>query len=192
MLAPLHQTLDVLATQGGVLSGTLSSLEPTIEQLQTILEELNSCMAATRDALTATADSLRQVTDRVSKVADEISALRSADSYALYTEFLTDRGLNAEVAAEFISSPVKLTTKSLFPVKNYGSAMTPFYTNLAIWVSGIVLIAIFKLEADRDEKLRVFTPTQGYFGRWLLFITVGLVQALIICLGDIFLLKTQC
>ena len=103
-------------------------------------------MAATRDALTATADSLQQVTDRVSKVADEISALRSADSYALYTEFLTDRGLNAEVAAEFISSPVKLTTKSLFPVKNYGSAMTPFYTNLAIWVSGIVLIAIFKLE----------------------------------------------
>ena len=192
MIAPLHQTLDVLATQGGVLSGTLSSLEPTIEQLQTILEELNSCMAATRDALTATADSLRQVTDRVSKVADEISALRSADSYALYTEFLTDRGLNAEVAAEFISSPVKLTTKSLFPVKNYGSAMTPFYTNLAIWVSGIVLIAIFKLEADRDEKLRAFTPTQGYFGRWLLFITVGLVQALIICLGDIFLLKTQC
>lgn len=70
--------------------------------------------------------------------------------------------------------------------------MTPFYTNLAIWVSGIVLIAIFKLEADRNEKLRIFTPTQGYFGRWLLFITVGLVQALIICLGDIFLLKTQC
>ena len=54
------------------------------------------------------------------------------------------------------------------------------------------MIAIFKMEVDRDEKLKKFTPTQAYFGRWLLFITVGLVQALIICLGNLFLLKTQC
>ena len=67
-----------------------------------------------------------------------------------------------------------------------------FYTNLAIWVGGIVLIAIFKMEVDKDEKIKSFTVTQGYFGRWLLYITTGLIQALIICLGDIYLLKIQC
>ena len=188
----LNRTLDVLAIQGGTLSGILSSMEPTMVQLRTILDELDNCVDETRNALTATASALKRVSSRVDHVADEISALRSADSYSAYEEFLQDRGLNAKVVADFISSPVQLTTVSLFPVKNYGSAMTPFYTNLAIWVSGIVLIAIFKLEVDRDKKLKKITPTQAYFGRWLLFIAVGLIQAVIICLGDIFLLKTQC
>ena len=188
----LNRTLDVLSIQGGTLSGILSSMEPTMVQLRTILDELDNCVDETRNALTATASALKRVSGRVDHVADEISALRSADSYSAYEEFLQDRGLNAKVVADFISSPVQLTTVSLFPVKNYGSAMTPFYTNLAIWVSGIVLIAIFKLEVDRDKKLKKITPTQAYFGRWLLFIAVGLIQAVIICLGDIFLLKTQC
>ena len=188
----LQQTLDVLAIQGGTLSGTLSSMEPTILQLQTILDELDNCVVQTQKALAAASSALKRVSGRVDHVADEISALRSADSYGAYEAFLQERGLNAKVVADFISSPVELTTVSLFPVKNYGSAMTPFYTNLAIWVSGIVLIAIFKLEVDRDKKLKKITPTQAYFGRWLLFAAVGLIQALIICLGDIFLLRTQC
>ena len=33
---------------------------------------------------------------------------------------------------------------------------------------------------------------QAYFGRWLLFVAVGLVQGLIVCVGDILLLKVQC
>ena len=192
MFPPLNRALDVLAVQGGTLSGVLSSMEPTLSQMQTILGELDSCINATQAALGTTAAALQRVTKRVAQAADEISALRSADAYRAYTDFLQARGLHANVIADFISSPVELTTKSLFPVKNYGSAMTPFYTNLAIWVSGIVLIAIFKLEVDRDKRVRNFTPTQAYFGRWMLFIMVGLVQALIICLGDIFLLKAQC
>ena len=88
-----------------------------------------------------------------------------------------------------MSSPVKLKTETFYSVENYGTAMTPFYTNLAIWVGGIVLIAIFKMEVDKSEKIKNFTPTQAYFGRWMLFILVGFVQALIICLGDIFILK---
>lgn len=50
------------------------------------------------------------------------------------------------------------------------------------------------MEVDQDERLRRrnLTATQAYFGRWLLFVTVGLVQALIICVGDVCLLGTQC
>ena len=188
----VNATLDTLAVQGGTLSGILTGMEPTIRQLQSVLAGLDNCVSETRGALKTTSGAITKVATKLSGVADEISALKSADAYSEYRKFVKDRGLNSQVVADFISSPVQLTTVSLFPVKNYGSAMTPFYTNLAIWVSGIVLIAIFKMEVDRDEKLKKFTPTQAYFGRWLLFITVGLVQALIICLGNLFLLKTQC
>ena len=58
--------------------------------------------------------------------------------------------------------------------------MTPFYTNLAIWVGGIVLIAIFKLEVDKDSSMLRYSSASLYFGRWLLYITVGMVQGFIV------------
>ena len=90
-----------------------------------------------------------------------------------------------------MSSPVEITTETYYPVKNYGSSMTPFYTNLAIWVGGIVLIAILKMEVDRDESMRGYSSASFYFGRWLLYVTLAMIQGFIVCLGDIFLPGVQ-
>ena len=54
-----------------------------------------------------------------------------------------------------------------------------------------MLVAIYKLEVDRDEKIRKYTPRQGYMGRWLLFVTVGFLQAIIATIGDL-ALGIQC
>jgi len=100
-------------------------------------------------------------------------------------------GLDASEVGSFVGEPVHLDEQVLYPVKNYGSAVTPFYTNLALWVGGFVLVAIYKLEVDRDEKIRMYTPRQGYMGRWLLFVTVGFLQAIIATIGDL-ALGIQC
>ena len=60
-----------------------------------------------------------------------------------------------------MGTPVKLSTKSVYPMDNYGSAVTPFYTNLALWVGGFVLIAIYKLEVDRERLNRRLSPASG-------------------------------
>jgi putative membrane protein len=77
-------------------------------------------------------------------------------------------------------------------VENYGTGMTPFYTNLALWVGGLILVSILKQEVDRDKEVPDFTPTSAYFGRILLFLIIGLIQGAIVCAGDIILLKVQC
>lgn len=92
--------------------------------------------------------------------------------------------------ADFMSAPVTLTTKAVYPVENYGSGVTPFYTNLALWVGGFVLIAIFKLEVD-TEGVGQITANQGYFGRWMLMVLLGFVQSIIVCVGDL-VLGIQC
>ena len=99
---------------------------------------------------------------------------------------------NPDTVAEFLASPVELTTKHVYPVENYGSAMTPFYSILAIWVGGLLACSILKTNVKEDEKLRNILPTVAYFGRYCLFAAVALLQGLIICLGDLFLLRIQC
>lgn len=46
--------------------------------------------------------------------------------------------------------------------------MTPFYSVLAIWVGGVILVALIQVHPDR-KKFPTTTDNQYYFGRLLLF-----------------------
>lgn len=189
VLPSLNQSLDSFAQLSGKVSGVLAGVEPSAEQLKNVTGDLKQTLSDTKTAMESTKEALDDVQKKLNTAITDLGALQSSDIYLSLKE-LTKKD-TGEVA-EFMHSPVQLKTKSFYRVENYGSAMAPFYTNLAIWVGGIVLIAIFKMEVDKDEKIKSFTVTQGYFGRWILYITTGLIQALIICLGDIYLLKIQC
>lgn len=189
VLPSLNQSLDSFAQLSGRVSGILTGVEPSAEQLKNVTGDLKQTLSDTKTAMESTKEALDDVQKKLNTAITDLGALQSSDIYLSLKE-LTKKD-TGEVA-EFMHSPVQLETKSFYRVENYGSAMAPFYTNLAIWVGGIVLIAIFKMEVDKDEKIKSFTVTQGYFGRWILYITTGLIQALIICLGDIYLLKIQC
>ncbi len=189
VIPSLQQVLDSFSVQTGNLSGVLSGIAPVTREVDGILDSLKDTVSHTDTALCRTEDTLTELQSDLKKVAGDLDILKST---RIYDDLSAKLDGNTEAAAAFIASPVKLKTQSFYPVDNYGSAMTPFYTNLAIWVSGIVLIAIFKLEVDQDDRLKNLTAAQSYFGRWMLFIAVGLIQALIICLGDIWLLKIQC
>ncbi len=189
VLPSLNQSLDSFAQLSGKLSGILTGVEPSAEQLKNVTGDLKQTLSDTKTAMESTKDALGEVQKKLNTAIADLGTLQSSDIYQSLME-LTKK--DAEEVAEFMYSPVQLKTESFYHVENYGSAMAPFYTNLAIWVGGIVLIAIFKMEVDKDDKIKSFTVTQGYFGRWILYVITGLIQALIICLGDIYLLKIQC
>ena len=183
ILPQLNQSLDSMA------SAALTGVEPTVEQLKTILNQLNDSLKSSASALGQTGDVLTQVDEALASVQTDLNALQSSEMYQKLTSL---EGLDADSIADFMSSPVSIKSNVLYDVENYGSGMTPFYTNLALWVGGLILVSILKQEVDKDEKVRKFTAGQAYFGRWLLFVAVGLVQGLIVCVGDILLLKVQC
>ena len=189
ILPQLNQSLDSLASLSGNLSAALTGVEPTVEQLKTILNQLNDSLKSSASALGQTGDVLTQVDESMASVQTDLNALQSSEMYQKLTSL---EGLDADSIADFMSSPVSIKSNVLYDVENYGSGMTPFYTNLALWVGGLILVSILKQEVDKDEKVRKFTAGQAYFGRWLLFVAVGLVQGLIVCVGDVFLPGVQC
>lgn len=189
IMTGLNTSLDTFSNIHGTLSGILKGVGPATDNVVTLMDQLENSLDSAKKALSSTGSSIKKVQKRLDKANVDISVVKTSKIY----EKLKDMtNLDSDKVASFMSSPVKLKTETFYSVENYGTAMTPFYTNLAIWVGGIVLIAIFKMEVDKSEKIKNFTPTQAYFGRWMLFILVGFVQALIICLGDIFILKIKC
>ena len=185
----LNQTMDIFSSLTGELTGILNGVPATTDQLNGILTQLGTSLNDLNAALSGTQSSLNAVISRLDNVRTDINAFASSETFKKLTSL---EGIDSNTIAEFVSSPVNVDTETYYSVKNYGSSMTPFYSNLAIWVGGIVLIAIFKMEVDRDKSMRSYSATNLYFGRWLLFILLGLIQGLIVCVGDIFLPGVQC
>ena len=100
-------------------------------------------------------------------------------------------GGSPEDYGAYFSQMVQTTVEPVYPIANYGSAMAPFYSVLAIWVGGVMLVAILKPHA-RLEGLVDPKPHQLFFGRYFLFFVMSQIQAAVIVAGDLLVLKIQC
>ena len=174
----LDSLSDILLTT----NQNLPTLNSTLTSVDTSLEYCIAALESTKTLITHTqADIDTLLTD-----------LNSVEKDERLTRLMDLIRNEPTLIADFISSPVQVDTTHVYPVENYGSAMTPFYSILAIWVGGLLMCSILKTNVREDEKIRNFGPTVAYFGRYCLFALVALLQALIICLGDLYILHIQC
>ena len=186
-LPSLTAALDSFGDVSGDLKGILGGLGPTISQAQAVLDQLSTTLDQTRGVTDDLTGSLGSLSSQLSGVATDMETLSAAVSGQL--DDLLD--LDPQGVSDFMTSPVELASQTLFPVEKYGASAAPFYTNLAIWVGGFVLVAIYKQEVDPEglagadgAPLRV-RPWQGYLGRLALFLLVGQLQAVVVCVGDV-------
>ena len=183
----LSAVLDDVSAGAGQLAGGAAALSPMLDQVDATLSQLDGILAQCADSVSDAASSVRDAGQKVASLADDVAAIEGLESVGAVSTVLD---LDPEDVGTFLGSPAQLVTESVFPVTNYGSNVTPFYTNLALWVGGFVLVAIYKLEVD-DEGVGDFKPWQGFFGRWLLLNLIGQLQAIICCVGDL-CLGIQC
>lgn len=175
-----YQAGEILGDAGGA-AGRVAE---TAGQAASVNEKM-------RAALTQTGSLLEQAADHTDNVRKKI--LENLESGRVQTiEDLLDGG--TDLPSAFLAAPVKIKTKSLYPVKNYGSAMAPFYTVLSIWVGGIILAAMLKTSIPENWKTELgeLKEWQMYLGRSVLFVFLGLAQSTLICLGDLCFLEIQC
>ncbi|MCT8977816.1 YhgE/Pip domain-containing protein [Clostridium sp. CX1] len=137
------------------------------------ITELKGRLPATMDAIHTTAERLRALNDD-DKLNEIIRILR----------------LDARKESEFIASPINLIQDRMFPIPNYGSAMSPFFTSLSLWVGCLILVSILSVEVPDLEEGKRLKPQEIYLGRYLTFLTIAIFQALVVTIGDIYLLKT--
>ena len=94
---------------------------------------------------------------------------------------------DVQTRSDFLANPVNIIENKLFPMGNYGTGMTPFYTVLSLWVGLLLLASMLTVEAEGE-----YSATSQYFGKLLLFLTIAIIQALIVSIGDLYVLKIYC
>lgn len=171
----IGESLTQVSEQLGSLSAMLGSIEQTVDGMNVGLDQMGSVMDG--------------MSDKIVQLAGKLSDLTGDDKYRLLAQALAQ---DPETYGEFLSSPVQVETHQVYATENYGSAVSPFYTTLALWVGGLLLTALIKVHPDGPELINGAKPHELFFGRYLLFFVLGQVQAVITVLGDVYLLKIQC
>ncbi|WP_251865400.1 YhgE/Pip domain-containing protein [Enterococcus malodoratus] len=97
--------------------------------------------------------------------------------------------LDAQKESDFFTNPVDLQTNTMYPIANNGSASTPFYTALCLWVGAVLFSSVTTTEFALDKKDRgKYTKREQFGARMLTYLVVSVGQALIVTLGNMFLL----
>lgn len=169
----------------------LDSMDEGLDGVYKLSDSTESDLAKLQKTLKISRGLLERGAEDLTDLADRLRSEKDRDSLDTMDSLLNE---DLDVVGSFISTPVELTTEHVYEVENYGSAMAPFYTTLAIWVGGVVMAAMLKAGVKEKELIGLTNVKnyQKYLGRYLLFLILGLLQATLICLGDLYFLGIQC
>ena len=127
------------------ISGVLDSLNGISGDLDSAVSGLTDASGSLAKGLSKAARLVNKASDQLGEASDKISAFKDELDSALISGDLamikTMIGSDPEGLAVSLSGPVALDRKPVYPIRNYGSAMAPFYTrstwavicSLAVW-----------------------------------------------------------
>ncbi|RAP19382.1 hypothetical protein C2W64_03973 [Brevibacillus laterosporus] len=118
------------------------------------------------------------------KIKDLAKRIRALEKEGNLEEVIDLLKTNAEKESQFFAEPVILKENRLYPIPNYGSAMSPFFTTLSLWVGALLLVSLLSVEVHDHS----FKSYEVYFGRYLTFGMLALLQSVMVTMGDMFIL----
>ena len=187
LVPQLDNVIDSMSQMLNNVSDILTRLDDTLGDMSSVFSGIETTATGANDSLEQIQTVIDGVSEKLTKLLDRLNSVEDDEKVQAFMEFMKG---DPEGYGEFFSQPVLVTTEEVYPIPNYGSAMTPFYTILAIWVGGTILVALIKVKAE-PKNLKNVKSYQLFFGRYLLFFVMGQLQALIIVLGDIYILHCQ-
>lgn len=185
----LKSTISALLATMGDVSNVITALQKDMPGVNTVVSALGDSVEAGDSMMNSISSLVSTFIGQLNELSDKIDKLADSEIVNAAVNLTTQ---NADELGEFLACPVKVNTDKVYGIENYGSAMAPFYTTLAIWVGGTILVAILKTNVKKKKEFTKLKPTEEYFGRGLTFLIISLIQSIIICAGDLYFLQIQC
>ncbi len=166
-------------------SQILKEADKKLPDVKKLLEDSSKGLVDGKKKLTDIKADMPETEKKIKELADKIRDFESEEDIKDIIRLLKN---DVEKQSDYFANPVNLKENKLFAMPNYGSAMSPFYTVLALWVGALLMVSLLTVEVH--EEGANYKSHEIYFGRLLTFLTIGLSQAFIVSMGDIFLLGT--
>lgn len=185
-IAPrIDAALNKAAAAAGTAQSVLKEASDAMPDVKRVLTDAASALALGGSELAKAKAELPEAERKIAEIADKIRAFEKENNLA---DIITLLRHDAQKESAFFAAPVELKENKLYPIPNYGSAMSPFFTTLSLWVGAVLLVSV--MTVDVEEPGITYRSWQVYFGRYLTMGTLAVLQSLCVTLGDIYILGT--
>lgn len=186
-IAPkIQQAFQEAKTSANNAQIVLSDVKSTLPDVQKILNDASKGLVVGKSEILAIQSQLPVVEAKVNRLASNIRSFEAKENIDDLIRLLRH---DYKKESEFFAHPVELKENKIFPIPNYGSAMSPFFTTLSLWVGALLLVSLLSVDVVQEDHS--YKSYQVYLGRFLTFLTIGLLQSLTATSGDLFLLHTH-
>ena len=190
----LKPGLQQLADSAGVLAANmgdgLDSLRSSGADLSASAGSAADVLGDARAKVDEAAQKLRETARELDTLADGVDeALVAGDADALRAVL----GADAQPLSKALAAPVGIEREAVFPAENFGSAMAPLYTTLALFIGSLLILVVVKpTVSDRTrEQLSDPQPRQLFMGRFGVLAFLSLAQTTVMGLGNLLFLQVQ-
>ena len=185
----LRKSLSEASSAITEMQDSLEGLGGLLGQLGSIFDGYNGSLGDLDGNLYSTRADLLSMQSGIDVLADLMARVSGNEDLSEANRILSE---NTENFASYLASPVKMNTEVIYPIETYGSAMAPFYTVLAQWVGALLTAVLIKTGVKKRDDLPNPNMFERFFGRYGLYLFIGLAQALIVSLGDLLYVGIQC
>lgn len=187
-ISDLSDAVADVARRGSDMADDLGA---TVTDLSHAASALSDDLAGAHAVLTDASADLVSAADDLQRLKEGLDTAVTSGDLDRVRELI---GSDPAALADALAAPVALDRQAVYHIKNYGSAMAPFYTTLSIWVAGIVLAAMLKANVDEADVKALGNPRlhELYLGRYAFFALLAFAQATLVCAGDLLFFGIQC
>ncbi|CUM92663.1 YhgE/Pip domain-containing protein [Eubacterium ramulus] len=187
----LNQLSASLTSSKQEISSLLSQLDQSANGIYKLTDTADSDLSEIQKVLGDSGELLAEASDRIADTTAKLDKMETSGDFSELEALISG---DKSAISTFLAAPVSLDTHKIYEIANYGSSMAPFYSVLSIWIGGIVLVAMLKVNVSENctKGLKNVELHQIYFGRFITFMIVGLFQSTLIALGDLLYLGIQC
>lgn len=187
-ISDLSDAVADVARRGSNMADDLGA---TVTDLSHAASALSDDLAGAHEVLAGASADLVSAADDLQRLKEGLDTAVTSGDLDRVRELI---GSDPAALADALAAPVALDRQAVYHIKNYGSAMAPFYTTLSIWVAGIVLAAMLKANVDEADVKALGNPRlhELYLGRYAFFALLAFAQATLVCAGDLLFFGIQC
>lgn len=187
-ISDLSDAVADVARRGSDMADDLGA---TVTDLSHAASALSDDPAGAHEVLAGASADLVSAADDLQRLKEGLDTAVTSGDLDRVRELI---GSDPAALADALAAPVALDRQAVYHIKNYGSAMAPFYTTLSIWVAGIVLAAMLKANVDEADVKALGNPRlhELYLGRYAFFALLAFAQATLVCAGDLLFFGIQC
>lgn len=187
-ISDLSDAVADVARRGSDMADDLGA---TVTDLSHAASALSDDLAGAHEVLAGASADLVSAADDLQRLKEGLDTAVTSGDLDRVRELI---GSDPAALADALAAPVALDRQAVYHIRNYGSAMAPFYTTLSIWVAGIVLAAMLKANVDEADVKALGNPRlhELYLGRYAFFALLAFAQATLVCAGDLLFFGIQC